>query len=86
MREALDTAEFPSLLGLLDQDAAQVWPSRQDRQYLRPGQIRYYWEDGMEAGMKASFDSWRHDQPLSRSRWQFAPRREWVALSGGEQG
>ncbi|AJE16842.1 type I-E CRISPR-associated protein Cas5/CasD [Stutzerimonas balearica] len=86
VREALDTAEFPSLLGLLDQDAAQVWPSRQDRQYLRPGQIRYYWEDGMEAGMKASFDSWRHDQPLSRSRWQFAPRREWVALSGGEQG
>lgn len=86
VHEALDSAELPSLLGLLDRDAAQAWPSRLDRQYLRTGQVRYYWEEGMEAGMKASFDSWRHDQPLSRSRWQFAPRREWVALSGGEQG
>lgn len=86
LREALDATELPSLLGLLDRDPAQNWPTRQDRQFLRPGQVRYYWEDGMEAGMAASFDSWRHDQPLSRSRWQFAPRREWVALSEGEQG
>ena len=87
LREALDSARLPSLLGLLDRrESGQTWPSRQDRQFLRPGPARYYWEDGMEAGMEASFDSWRHDQPLSRSRWQFAPRREWVALSEGGQG
>lgn len=86
LREALDSNGRPSLLGLLDdREPQQTWPSRMDRQCFRLGQVRYYWEDGMEAGMAASFDSWRHDQPLSRSRWQFAPRREWVALSEGEQ-
>ena len=87
LREALDGVEFPSLLGLLDpHQPQQVWPNRQDRQAFRLGQVRYYWEDGMQAGMTPSFDSWRHDQPISRSRWQFAPRREWVALSEGDQG
>jgi CRISPR system Cascade subunit CasD len=86
LREALDGAQLPSLLGLLDsRQPQQVWPSRQDRQAFRLGQVRYYWEDGMQAGMAPSFESTRHDQPLSRSRWQFAPRREWVALSEGEQ-
>jgi CRISPR system Cascade subunit CasD len=86
LRELLDAAQLPSLLGLLDRrQPQQAWPNRQDRQAFRLGQARYYWEEGMEAGMKPSFDSWRHDQPLSRSRWQFAPRREWVALEQGEQ-
>jgi CRISPR system Cascade subunit CasD len=87
LRELLDGVELPSLLGLFDRrQPQQVWPNRQDRQAFRQGRVRYYWEEGMEAGMKPSFDSWRHDQPLSRSRWQFAPRREWVALGEGEQG
>lgn len=87
LREALDGVELPSLLGLLDpRQPQQVWPTRQDRHAFRLGQVRYYWEEGMQAGMTPSFDSWRHDQPLSRRRWQFAPRREWVALSEGGQG
>lgn len=82
LREALDTVELPSLLALLDsRQPQQLWPSRQDRQAFRLGQVRYYWEDGMQAGMEPSFESWRHDQPLSRRRWQFSPRLEWVALS-----
>jgi len=86
LREALDTVQWPSLLGLLDpRQPQQVWPSRQDRQAFRVGQVRYYWEDGMQAGLQASFETVRHDQPLSRSRWQFAARREWVALDEGEQ-
>ncbi len=86
LREAFDNTELPSLLGLTDyHQPQQVWPNRLDRQALRPGTARYYWEDGMTAGMDASFQTQRHDQPLSRSRWQFAPRREWVALSEGEQ-
>lgn len=81
LREALDDAQLPSLLALLDRrEPQQSWPTRQDRQCFRPGQVRYYWEDGMQAGMAPSFEQVRHDQPLSRSRWQFAPRREWVAL------
>lgn len=86
LREALDDTEQPSLLALLDKrQPQQAWPSRQDRQAFGLGQVRYYWEDGMQAGMQASFDTWRHDQPVSRSRWQFAPRREWVKLSEGKQ-
>lgn len=84
LREALDGVELPSLMGLLDVcQPKQVWPNRGDRQAFRLGQTRYYWEDGMQAGMQPSFDTWRHDQPLSRRRWQFSPRREWVALDEG---
>lgn len=86
LREAWDGARMPSLLALLDyREPQQSWPSRQDHQFFRLGQVRYYWEDGMQAGMSPSLERVRHDQPLSRSRWQFAPRREWVALSEGEQ-
>lgn len=84
LREALDAAEFPSLTALLDRHGPnKAWPTRQDRQAFYLNQVRYYWEDGMNAGMQPSFDTWRHDQPLSRARWQFSPRREWVALQEG---
>lgn len=82
LREVLDETPQGSLLALLERQPEQRWPSPADRRAFRLGQARYYWEDGMNAGMEASFDSWRHDQPLSRRRWQFAPRREWVALQG----
>lgn len=86
LRELLDGAKLPSLLGLLDhRQPEQAWPNRQDRQAFRLGPVRYYWEDGMEAGMAPSFDIWRRDEPLSRSRWQYAARREWVAVSEKER-
>lgn len=85
LREALDAAAFPSLLALLkESEFDTAWPTWHDRQAFYLNQVRYYWEDGMQAGMKPSFDTWRHDQPLSRTRWQFAPRREWVALQEGD--
>lgn len=81
LKMAFDSAELPSLLSLLgNMEPDQIWPTWRDRQAFALGQVRYYWEDGMQAGMKPSFDAWRHDQPLSRCRWQFSPRREWVCL------
>ncbi|SDN37040.1 type I-E CRISPR-associated protein Cas5/CasD [Pseudomonas jinjuensis] len=85
LRQVLDEVPWHSLLALLGHDPQQAWPTPTDRHALRPGQTRYYWEDGMQAGMSASFDSVRHDQPVSRRRWQFAPRRELVFLAGGKQ-
>lgn len=85
VREALDGVVFPSLLSLLARSPEEAWPSGADRQAFDLRQRRYYWEDGMQAGMTASFDTWRHDQPISRQRWQFAPRREWVAIAGETQ-
>lgn len=65
-----------------------TWPSRWNLSELRlrPEDERYCWEDGMEAGMVPDMQTMRLDQPLSRRRWQFAPRREWVHFErGGEQ-
>lgn len=82
LRQALDLPGQGSLLGLLERDPGKAWPTSSDRRFLRPGPPRYYWEDGMQAGMSPSFDTVRHDQPLSRRRWQFAPRRERVLVEG----
>lgn len=85
LREALDATPQGSLLAMQGRDPQRAWPTPEDRYALRPGPTRYYWEDGMQPGMDASFQSVRHDQPLSRRRWQFATRREWVFLDKGEQ-
>lgn len=86
LRQALDEAGWPSLLALLDtRQPQQDWPSLRDRQAFHLRQNLYYWEDGMQAGMAASFDIQRRNQPTSRTRWQFAPRREWVAQGNGRE-
>jgi len=61
-------------------EAKAEWPTSEDMHVLRlHHQIpSYRWEDGMEAGMKPDMQVIRHDQPLSRRRWRFAPRREYV--------
>jgi CRISPR system Cascade subunit CasD len=84
LREALDHP-FPSLLALASRQADQTWPNSDDRRYLPVTQARYYWEDGMESGMTPDYEQQRHDVPLSRTRWQFAPRREWVYLDTGDE-
>jgi CRISPR system Cascade subunit CasD len=64
------------------------WPAREDSRVLRLRReaVRYCWEDGMEAGVEPDMQIVRMDQPLSRHRWQFAPRRESVRFErGGEQ-
>ena len=73
-----------SLLALTAKpDKAEAeWPSREDVRAFRLHHetVRYHWEDGMEAGMEPDMEVIRQDQPLSRRRWQFAPRREYVRL------
>lgn len=81
LRAVLDSASQPSLLALLGSRPEQPWPTRADRSALRPAGARYYWEEGMQAGMNPDLQVVRHDQPLSRRRWQFSPRREWVFLA-----
>ena len=83
LQEVLNGTALPPLLGLSYRQP-QAWPSKLDQRVFQLGQPRYYWEDGMQSGVEASFESQRQDQPLSRRRWQFSPRREWVALGGLE--
>ncbi len=51
--------------------------SKEDKRWLSAGRepMRYYWE-GDDADLKPQQVLTRHDQPLSRSRWQFVQRRE----------
>ena len=70
----------PSLASLLYSDQQHPWPAKSDRYLLRPSAPRFYWEEGMISGVQQSMQLMRNDQPLSRRRWQFAPRREWMAL------
>ncbi len=62
------------------------WPSPSDERHFSLIAPRFYWEGGMvpspdtEMGgsMAPNLEFARHDQPLSRRRWQFAPRREFA--------
>lgn len=84
LKEALDSAPQKSLLDLARTGTASSgdWPSRADQAAFkfRPSAQRYFWEQGMEAGMPATMQVTRHDQPVSRGRWQFMPRLESVHL------
>ncbi|HTV81617.1 MAG TPA: type I-E CRISPR-associated protein Cas5/CasD [Acidobacteriaceae bacterium] len=89
LREAF-AARQRSLLALVREfgETDTDWPAREDVRALRLRRdtVRYCWEDGMEAGMEPDMQTVRIDQPLSRRRWQFAPRRESVHFErGGER-
>lgn len=80
--EAFESHPFPSLLALTERRPnEQAWPSGHDKRCFRLEDVRYFWEEGMESGMKASLERWRTDLPLSRTRWQFGRRREMVAFA-----
>jgi CRISPR system Cascade subunit CasD len=83
LNQAFATKQRSLLALTAEADRAEAdWPSYEDRRVFRQRQetARYHWEDGMEAGMEADMHVMRQDQPLSRRRWQFAPRREYVRL------
>ena len=46
---------------------------------------QYYWEDGMSSGIDPLQKTTRYDEPISRSRWQFKMRDEYMAIEQ-EQG
>jgi len=87
LRTALDDTPQGSLADLSDPMGRQPrqWPGAADKRLFGLAQSRYYWEDGMQSGMEATLMVQRHDAPLSRRRWQFAPRQESVFLPGDSQ-
>lgn len=42
--------------------------------------IIYFWEEGAVSGLSHLQSVERYDQPLSRKRWQFTSRREYMAM------
>ncbi len=62
-----------------------------DKYWLQLGGERHYYWEGETADFASDIDfsrmqtRTRHDQPLSRARWQFSPRQEhYLYLPGGE--
>jgi len=65
--------------------------SKRDKYWLQLGKDRhYYWEGELsefsnDIDLKHMQTRTRHDQPLSRTRWQFMPRQEhYFYMAGGE--
>jgi hypothetical protein len=52
--------------------AFEIYPTKT----LFDSSITYFWEDGIESGIKLLHTVERYDQPSSRKRWQFSSRRE----------
>lgn len=42
--------------------------------------ITYFWEEGVVSGLSHLQSVGRYDQPLSRKRWQFTARKEYMAV------
>lgn len=83
--QAADSSRQYSLAALLGskykpEKLQQPWPSSHDEFLLRPAETRLYWEEQMSSGQNPQMQLVRNDQPLHRGRWQFAPRREWMAV------
>ena len=47
--------------------------------------ISYFWEAGIDSGLKELQSVERYDQPTSRKRWQFTSRRECMAIEKSEE-
>ena len=80
--EAFSRAEFPTCLPV-DAGASQ-WRINSFRQYsqkvLHGMQRHYYWEAGMTSGIKPLHKTKPYDDPISRRRWQFRMRDEYMAI------
>lgn len=71
-------------------DLAQPGPGPEDSSWLNVGKQRHYYWEGEERDFSSDPQLTRrqtrvrHDQPLSRRRWQFAPRQEHYYYQDGE--
>ena len=82
LKEAFASFEvkFPSPL----KDSAPGWLHSSFSDYpqktLFENNITYFWEEEIEAGLVPLQSVERYDQPLSRRRWQFTSRKEYMAV------
>jgi CRISPR system Cascade subunit CasD len=74
--------EADSLKSVLDQYPRPLFSESEfvvDR-LRRKLQTLYFWEACEHSGMQEDFRTPRYDEPISRSRWQFASREEFARL------
>lgn len=84
LKQALDSRDDEPLVRGVNLEEDE--PQAVDIELDKDRQARYFWDEAMaDVGMDATLQLTRHDQPLSRRRWQFEPRRELAYLAGGRQ-
>lgn len=84
LKQALDSRDDEPFVPGVDLDDDEPREAKIDLDKDR--QARYFWDEAMaDVGMDATLQLMRNDQPLSRLRWQFEPRRELAYLAGGRQ-
>lgn len=70
-------------------DESSQWKADSFAQYstnfFRAETTHYYWEEGMVSGVEPLQKTARYDQPISRSRWQFKMRDEYLAVVQREE-
>lgn len=77
LKDALDSLDDMPLLPALPAPSPRLRPD---------AQARYFWDATIaDSGMRPTLQQLRHDQPLSRRRWQFETRQENVYLAEGRQ-
>jgi len=80
--EAFSKTQFPTCLPV-DADVSQ-WRIDSFRRYsqkvLRGTQRHYYWEQGVTSGIEPLQMTKPYDDPISRRRWQFRMRDEYMAI------
>ena len=87
--DAFNAYQHKPMLPTYEEESGEL--SKRDSIWLRKSKDRhYYWEGGLKE-FSESLDlqqmqtRTRHDQPLSRKRWQFTPRQEhYLFMQGGE--
>ena len=87
--DALKAYQHKPMLPTYKEDNGEL--SKRDSDWLgKPKDRHYYWEGKPEdfsdtVDLSRMQTRTRHDQPLSRKRWQFTPRQEhYLFLQGGE--
>lgn len=78
---------FATLKDALDSlDDMPLLPSLPSPRLKPDAQARYFWDAAIaDSGMRPTLQQLRHDQPLSRRRWQFETRQENIYLAEGRQ-
>lgn len=83
LRMALDTAQFSPLICNMYQSE---WAEKREQNLFSQGAPIYFWEDHPVPGMEETQVTERYDQPISRTQWQFVPRREFMLIDTVERG
>lgn len=85
LKEALDSARFAPVLLDRETEAAENRAEALEEKIFHSGNSIYFWEFHNHPGMKPGQKAERYDQLLSRERWQFSGRIEYMGFGNKEE-